>query len=83
MTVQGIREIFQFHFKKVGLKKDSWTRYGSHVMRNTFSNELKRQDVPITDICDALDHANIQVTKNSYQYEENKIERSPVTKISY
>ena len=83
MTTQGIRKIFKTHFEKAGLKKESWTRYGSHVMRNTFSNELKRQNVPITEICEALDHANIQVTKNSYQYEENKVEKSPVTKITY
>ena len=84
MTTEGIREIFKNYFKKAGIEStDPIFRYGSHVMRNTFSNELRRQNVPIQDISEALDHANIMVTKRSYIKEEKPLEKSPVTKITY
>jgi hypothetical protein len=52
-------------------------------VRNTFSNVLRCQNVPIKEISEALDHANIQITKQSYQYEEKEVEKSPVSKITY
>ena len=83
IITQRIQHILKTHFEKAGLKKQSWTRHGIHVMRNTFSNELRRQNVPIIEISEALDHTNIQVTKQSYQYEKKEVEKSPVTKITY
>ncbi len=83
MTKDGTRHVFKNALKAAGIIESDFTRYGPHVMRNTFSNNLKANKVPITEICEVLDHSSIQTTQKCYLQAPTPMEKSPIFRVSY